>query len=142
MSIADAVVHRTMRGSRAFKITASDSNYFVFTADPLVDQVGFVQVIEVFEVGGATPPNRHARADEIFYVLHGEGMALCNGARLAVGKGDSFLVRAGHEHLVENTGPSRLYCLTTMVPDEDFAALIRGGLPWPLDEADMLVLAN
>ena len=142
MAIENAVVHRTARDGRAFKIKASDSNYFAFTADPLADRVGFVQVIEVFEVGGATPPNRHARADEIFYVLHGEGVALCNGVRLAVGKGDSFLVRAGHEHLVENTGPSRLYCLTTMVPDEDFAALIHSGLPWPLDEADMRVLAN
>jgi mannose-6-phosphate isomerase-like protein (cupin superfamily) len=136
------VVHRTVSTAQAFKIKASDSNYFVFTADPLVDRVGFVQVIEVFEVGGATPPNRHARADEIFYVLHGEGVALCNGARLKVGKGDSFLVRAGHEHLVENTGASRLYCLTTMVPDEDFAVLIREGMPWPLDAADKQVLAG
>jgi mannose-6-phosphate isomerase-like protein (cupin superfamily) len=114
----------------------------VFTADPLTDKVDFVQVIEVFEIGGATPPNRHAHADEIFYVLHGQGVALCNGARLAVVKGDSFLVRAGHEHLVENTGASRLYCLTTMVPDEDFAVMVRDGLPWPLDEADMRVLAG
>jgi mannose-6-phosphate isomerase-like protein (cupin superfamily) len=130
------------RAGRAFKISAADSNYFVFTADPLTDKVDFVQVIEVFEIGGATPPNRHAHADEIFYVLHGQGVALCNGARLAVVKGDSFLVRAGHEHLVENTGASRLYCLTTMVPDEDFAVMVRDGLPWPLDEADMRVLAG
>ena len=136
------VIHRTVGTAQAFKIKVSDSNYFVFTADPLADRVGFVQVIEVFEVGGATPPNRHARADEIFYVLHGEGVALCNGARLQVGKGDSFLVRAGHEHLVENTGVSRLYCLTTMVPDEDFAVLIREGQPWPLDDADRRVLAG
>lgn len=136
------VVHRAVSTAQAFKIKASDSNYFVFTADPLVDRVGFVQVIEVFEVGGATPPNRHAGADEIFYVLHGQGVALCNGARLQVGKGDSFLVRAGHEHMVENTGASRLYCLTTMVPDEDFAVLIREGQPWPLDDADRQVLAG
>ncbi len=136
------VVHRAVSTAQAFKIKASDGNYFVFTADPLIDRVGFVQVIEVFEVGGATPPNRHARADEIFYVLHGQGVALCNGARLQVGKGDSFLVRAGHEHLVENTGASRLYCLTTMVPDEDFAVLIREGQPWPLDDADRQVLAG
>jgi mannose-6-phosphate isomerase-like protein (cupin superfamily) len=136
------VVHRSTSAAQAFKIKASDSNYFIFTADPLVDRVGFVQVIEVFDIGGATPPNRHARADEIFYVLHGQGVAVCNGERLRVGKGDSFLVRAGHEHLVENTGASRMYCLTTMVPDEDFAALIRAGVTWPLDEADRQVLAG
>jgi mannose-6-phosphate isomerase-like protein (cupin superfamily) len=136
------VVHRRARTLQGFKIQAADSNYFAFTADPLADGTGFVQVIEIFAVGGRTPPNRHAVADEIFYVLEGQGVALCNGARIEVGKGDSFLVRAGHEHLVENTGPSRLYCLTTMVPDEDFAALIRAGIPHPLDAADLAVLAG
>jgi hypothetical protein len=29
-----------------------------------------------------------------------------------------------------------------MVPDEDFAVMVRDGLPWPLDEADMRVLAG
>lgn len=136
------VVTRGIAMQRAFKIKAEDSNYFAFTADPATDGVGFVQVIEIFAEGGATPPNRHAVADEIFYVLAGQGVALCNGQRIPVRKGDSFLVRAGHEHLVENTGPGRLYCLTTMVPDEDFAALIRNGVPWELDAADRAVLGD
>ena len=124
----------------SFKIRPGESNYFAFTADPLHDATAFVQVIEIFEVGGKTPPNAHVAADEIFYVLHGEGLAICNGARIAVRKGDSFLVRPGHEHVVENTGNTRLYCLTTIVPDEAFAALIRGGVPWPLDQEDFRVL--
>ncbi len=134
------VVARGIATQRAFKIKAEDSNYFAFTADPATDGVGFVQVIEVFEVGGATPPNRHTAADEIFYVLAGEGVALCNGQKIPVKKGDSFLVRAGHELLVENTGKGRLYCLTTMVPDEAFAALIKSGIPWELDATDRAVL--
>lgn len=138
--MTDPVVHRTARTYAAFKITAEDSNYFAFTADPLNDATSFVQVIEIFEVGGKTPPNAHVAADEIFYVLHGEGVAICNGARIVVRKGDSFLVRPGHEHVVENTGNSRLYCLTTMVPDEAFAELIRNGVPWPLDDEDFRVL--
>lgn len=138
--MTDPVVHRTARTYAAFKIRPGESNYFAFTADPLHDATAFVQVIEIFEVGGRTPPNAHVAADEIFYVLHGEGLAICNGARIAVRKGDSFLVRPGHEHVVENTGNTRLYCLTTMVPDEAFAALIRGGVPWPLDEEDFRVL--
>jgi len=136
------VVHRAARTHRAYKIDPADANYFVFTADPLADQVGFVQVIEIFEVGGATPPNRHALADELFYVLAGEGVAICDGARIAVRQGDSFLVRAGHEHVAMNTGTTRLYCLTTMVPDENFAALIRNGVPWQLDTADLAVLSG
>jgi len=138
----DPVVHRSARTHRAYKIDPADANYFVFTADPLADQVGFVQVIEIFEVGGATPANRHALADELFYVLAGEGAAICDGARIAVRQGDSFLVRAGHEHVAMNTGTTRLYCLTTMVPDENFAALIRNGVPWQLDTADLAVLSG
>ena len=136
------VVHRPVGSLRAFKIHPDESNYFAFTADPIADGTRFVQVIEIFEVGGKTPPNSHVEADEIFYVLHGEGVAICDGARIAVSRGDSFLVRAGHSHLVENTGNSRLYCLTTMVPDESFAALIRSGVAWQLDAEDIAVLVG
>ncbi|MFN0164387.1 MAG: cupin domain-containing protein [Burkholderiales bacterium] len=140
--MSEPVIHRRGAQLAARKIQAADSNYFAFTVDPHSDRTGFVQVIEIFEVGGATPPNRHAVADEVFYVLHGEGVASCNGQCLTVRKGDSFLVRAGHEHRVENTGRERLYCLTTMVPDEDFAALIRGGIAWELDGSDRAVLGG
>ena len=142
MNKTGPVVHRKASAWKAFKIQPADSNYFVFTVDPLQDQTDFVQVIEVFEVGGATPPNQHAVADEVFYVLHGQGAAFCNNLRLEVGKGDSFLVRAGHEHRVENTGSTRLYCLTTMVPDEAFASLIHSGVSWPLDADDLAVLTR
>ncbi len=125
-----------------FRIKASDSNKFALVADPHADGTSFVAVVEIFDVGGATPPNAHAAADELFFVLHGEGVAVCDGRRLPIRAGDSFLVRAGAEHVVENTGATRLYCLTTMVPDEEFAALIRNGVPDRLDEADLAVLGG
>ena len=134
------VTARSARQYTAWKIQPADSNYFAFTVDPIEDKVPFVQVIEIFEVGGKTPPNAHVAADEHFYVLHGEGIALCNGARITVKPGDSFLVRPGNEHVVENTGSTRLYCLTTMVPDEAFTQLIKNGIPWQLDAADLAVL--
>jgi mannose-6-phosphate isomerase-like protein (cupin superfamily) len=140
MSTSNAVTHRSARQYAAWKIQPADTNYFAFTVDPLQDATSFVQVIEIFEVGGKTPPNAHVAADEHFYVLHGEGIALCNGAKIQVKPGDSFLVRPGNEHVVENTGNTRLYCLTTMVPDEAFAQLIKNGIPWKLDEADYAVL--
>jgi mannose-6-phosphate isomerase-like protein (cupin superfamily) len=140
--MSEAVAHRRARDMQARKIKREDSNYFIFTVDPLVERTGFVQVIEVFEVGGATPPNSHVAADEVFYVLAGEGVALCDGQRIAVARGDSFLVRAGHEHVVRNTGPGRLYCLTTMVPDEEFARLVRDGIDWPLDMVDRVELGG
>jgi mannose-6-phosphate isomerase-like protein (cupin superfamily) len=133
---------RSARHYSARKIQAADSNYFAFTVDPDEDGTGFVQVIEIFEVGGKTPPNSHQAAVEHFYVLDGEGVATCNGASVPVKRGDSFIVRPGHVHVVENIGAGRLYCLTTMVPDEAFAALIKSGVPWQLDSEDMRVLTG
>jgi hypothetical protein len=43
-------------------------------------------------------------------------------------------------HTIENTGESRLYTLTIMVPNEEFAELIRGGIPTELDEENLAVL--
>ena len=117
------VTARSARQYTAWKIQPADSNYFAFTVDPIEDKVPFVQVIEIFEVGGKTPPNSHVQADEHFYVLHGQGVATCNGARIDV-----------------KPGATRLYCLTTMVPNEAFAELIRNGIPWQLDETDYAVL--
>ena len=127
---------------RVFRIKAADTNKFAVVADPVESGTSFITVVEIFDVGGRTPPNSHVAADELFYVLHGEGVAVCDGRRMPIAKGDSFLVRAGAEHVVENTGASRLYCLTTMVPDEAFAALIRAGVPDTLDEQDLAVLTR
>jgi mannose-6-phosphate isomerase-like protein (cupin superfamily) len=135
-------VAKTPTQHRVFRIKASDTNKFAVIADPLESGTSFITVVEIFDVGGKTPPNSHAAADELFYVLHGEGVALCGDARLPIRKGDSFLVRAGVEHVVENTGRTRLYCLTTMVPNEAFAELIRAGVPDALDDEDLAVLAR
>ncbi len=134
------VLARTLREYKVFRIQASDSNKFALVVDPIADQTSFINVIEIFDVGGRTPPNTHQFANEGFYVLHGEGVAIAGDKRIALKKGDSFLVRAGQEHVVENTGTMRLYCLTTMVPNEAFAELIRAGVPDSLDAADFAVL--
>jgi mannose-6-phosphate isomerase-like protein (cupin superfamily) len=75
-------------------------------------------------------------------VLHGESVALAGGERVAIRRGDAFLVRAGTEHVVEDTGATRLYCLTTMVPNEGFAELIRAGVRDILDAEDLAVLCG
>ena len=46
------------------------------------------------------------------------------------------------EHVVENTGPDRLYCLTVMVPNEGFAEMIRAGSTQSLDAADKAVISD
>jgi mannose-6-phosphate isomerase-like protein (cupin superfamily) len=140
--MSTAAVAKTMRDYEVYRIKASDTNRFVMLADPIAERTSFVTTIEIFDVDGKTPPNSHVAADELFYVLHGEGVALVDGRRIPIRKGDSFLVRAGHEHVVENTGPTRLYTLTSMVPDEAFAALIRRGIRERLDDEDLRVLAG
>jgi oxalate decarboxylase/phosphoglucose isomerase-like protein (cupin superfamily) len=53
-----------------------------------------------------------------------------------------LIVPPGLTHVVENIGPGKLYCLTTMMPDEEFAALIRAGIPTALTDEDLRVLGS
>jgi hypothetical protein len=46
----------------------------------------------------------------------------------------------GTEHVVENIGPGKLYTLTVMVPNEEFAERIRRGSEIALDQDDLNVL--
>jgi mannose-6-phosphate isomerase-like protein (cupin superfamily) len=125
---------------RAFRIAPGDSNYFACLYDPLADGASFTLVVEIFAPGGATPPNTHSVAQEMFFVLKGEGMAIANGAEVPIGPGSSFLLKPGVEHVVRNTGPGKLYCLTLMAPNEGFAELIRAGQEVALDAEDLAVL--
>jgi len=120
------------------KISPADSNKFVILCDG--DVFPFVSVVEIFEVGGKTPPNEHAAAYEYFYVLSGEGKATVDGQTVTIHAGSFFVVDPGRVHEVENTGERRLYVLTTMVPDEKFTALIRSGPVATLDDEDMIAL--
>jgi mannose-6-phosphate isomerase-like protein (cupin superfamily) len=135
-----AAIARSPDSYETFRIAPADTNRMALIADPIRDRVPFTAIVEIFDVGGKTPPNTHAEAFEMFYVLWGTGVAHCNGEAFPVAPGDSFIVRPGHEHIVENTGAGKLYCLTVMIPNEGFAELIRNGIPMPLDAADLAVL--
>ncbi len=126
--------------AKAFRIGPGDTNYFAMLFDGPKDDIDNIFVIEIFTVGGATPPNEHAAAHEFFYVLEGEGLARCDGKTMPIKKGDALLLRPGSEHVVENTGTGKLYTLTVMTPNEGFAELIRGGEPVDLDAEDLRVL--
>ena len=128
------------KSSQAYRISPTDSNYFVLLFDAEKGGTENVFLVEIFNVAGATPPNTHLRAFEFFYVLEGRGIASCKGVDTPIQKGDALLVRPGSEHVVKNTGSSKLYTLTVMTPDEEFAALIRSGEPVDLDGDDMRVL--
>lgn len=138
----DAAVARSPADYDTFRISPKDTNRMALIADPIRDRVPFTALVEIFDPGGATPPNEHAEAFELFFVLSGRGKAVCDGRSFEVGPGDSFLVRPGNEHIVVNTGTERLYCLTVMVPNEGFAQLIRGGRREVLDAIDLAALVG
>ena len=127
---------------RAFKISATDTNYFACLADPIADDVPFTMIVEIYEPGGATPPNTHSDAYEHFFILHGTGKGICDGVEVDLAPGSSLLIPPGKEHIVENTGAGKLYALTTMVPNEGFAELIHAGIPVELDAEDIAVLTG
>ena len=126
--------------AKAFRISPKDTNYFALLFDKEKDGIDNIFVVEIFTRGGATPPNEHAKAHEFFYVLAGEGEARCDGETMPIKRGDALLLRPGSEHVVENTGPGKLYTLTVMTPNEGFAELIRSGEPVELDDEDRRVL--
>lgn len=126
--------------AKAFRISPKDTNYFVVLFDQASDRIDNIFVIEIFRPRGATPPNEHAAAHEFFHVLHGEGVARCDGKTLPIRKGDSLLLHPGSEHVIENTGAGKLYTLTVMTPNEGFAELIRGGDAVELDAEDIRIL--
>ncbi|MCW2337071.1 mannose-6-phosphate isomerase-like protein (cupin superfamily) [Sphingobium sp. B2D3A] len=127
---------------QAFRIAPTDTNYFVILHDKAVPGFEHVCVVEIFEPGGKTPPNSHKAAFEFFYVLEGEGRATCDGASVSLSRGSAMLLPPGGLHVIENTGPGKLYTLTVMTPDEGFSDLIRSGVPVDLDASDIALLSG
>lgn len=136
------MVARSIRDVEVRRIAPGDSNYFALLFDPEADGIEPVCVVEIFAVGGRTPPNSHAHAHEFFYVIAGEGEAHCGGTVKRIGRGDALMLRPGTEHVVVNTGPTKLYTLTFMTPNEGFAELIRAGEPLELDAEDRATLTD
>lgn len=133
-------VLKTPKDYQAYRISPHDTNRLAIMFDPTIANMSLTYCVEIFDVGGKTPPNRHQMAVELFFVLKGEGTATCDGKRVPIQAGDSILVPPTGTHEIENTGSARLYTLCLMVPNEDFAELIRSGTPVDLDAEDLAVL--
>ena len=137
-----AAIKKSAGDYRAYRISPGDTNRLAIIFDPVGEGTSFIACVEIFDVGGRTPPNAHLRAHEMFFVLKGEGLAQAGDRTGPIKTGDSLLVPPGSTHVIENTGRGRLYTLTLMVPDEEFAALIRRGTPVELDDEDRAVLGR
>jgi mannose-6-phosphate isomerase-like protein (cupin superfamily) len=128
------------RHYRAFKIDPHDTNRIAIVCDPQTARISLSVCIEIFEVAGSVPMHRHHRAIEMFYILKGDATIMCDGKTLNLRSGDSILVPPTGVHTVSNSGSSRLYLLSIMVPNEDFIELVRNGIPVDLDETDLRIL--
>ncbi|BAY47136.1 hypothetical protein SAMD00079811_47520 [Scytonema sp. HK-05] len=135
-------VVKSPKDYQAYRISPDDTNRLAIIFDTASANTSLTCCVEIFDVDGKTPPNRHQWAVEMFFVLKGEGTAICDGKSVPIKAGDSLLVPPTGTHLIKNTGSSRLYTLTFMVPNEDFSELIRSGIPVELDEEDMAVLGR
>jgi mannose-6-phosphate isomerase-like protein (cupin superfamily) len=135
-------VVRAVEDYRAFRIQPGDRNRLILLFDPSVTEHSLTVCIEIFDRDGGTPYHRHHRADEMFFVLKGEGIAVCDGKEMPLRAGDSILVRPSGLHEIHNTGPGRLYVLSVMVPNEDLAELVKNGSPAELDAEDLAVLTT
>jgi mannose-6-phosphate isomerase-like protein (cupin superfamily) len=133
-------VAKSLKDYQVFRISPGDTNRLAIVFDTATANISLTICVEIFDVGGKTPPNRHQWAVEMFFILKGEGRATCDGKTVAIQAGDSILVPPTGIHLIENTGSGRLYALCIMVPNEDFAELIRSGTPVELDQEDIAVL--
>lgn len=133
-------VAKSPKDYQAFRISPNDTNRLAIVFDSATANISLTICVEIFDVGGKTPPNRHQFAVEMFFILKGEGQATCDGKTVPIGAGDSILVPPTGIHVIENTGSGRLYALCIMVPNENFAELIRSGTPVELDEEDIAVL--
>ena len=133
-------VVKSTQDYQAYRISPHDTNRLAIVFDPTTAHASLTICVEIFDEGGKTPPNRHQFAVEMFFVLKGEGVASCDGKVVPIRAGDSLLVPPTGIHEICNTGSGRLYALCIMVPNEDFAELIRSGTPVELDEEDLRVL--
>lgn len=123
-----------------FRISPQDSNRLAIVFDSTTADDSLTVCVEIFDPGGRTPTHRHNFAVEMFFILKGEGMAICDGKQIPLRPGDSLLVRPTGIHEIRNPSSERLYALCFMVPNEDFSELIRSGIPEQLDEEDLSVL--
>lgn len=66
--------------------------------------------------GQCTAEHFHPRAEEIYYILRGNGKLTLEGVTRAVGKGDAIAIANGARHKICNDGPHELVFLCCCAP--------------------------
>jgi quercetin dioxygenase-like cupin family protein len=91
------------------------------------DTGGRASVVEFLNPPGFAPPlHRHVVEDEMFLVLGGEALFLCDGQEMAAGPGDFVVLPAGlpHSFIVGPTEPLRTLQITTPAGWEQYAVAV------------------
>lgn len=66
--------------------------------------------------GQSTRPHYHPRAEEIYYILRGQGWMHIEGKEQAVGPGDAIAIPAGKRHQISQRGSESLVFLCCCAP--------------------------
>jgi ureidoacrylate peracid hydrolase len=123
----------------AHRISPGDSVKLVVLRRPDENYAASV-FLEIWDPGGSQLPNSHPDSVETFYILGGVGTAHSDGEKTEVRPNDLIVLPPGTLHRIENTGPDKLYAITTMTPDGGFAELVEDGPAEQLDDDDVAVL--
>jgi len=67
-------------------------------------------------VGGSTKEHYHVKAEEIYYITHGEGRIRVAGEEREVRAGDAVAILPGQRHKLWNTGKETLRLLCCCAP--------------------------
>jgi mannose-6-phosphate isomerase-like protein (cupin superfamily) len=71
--------------------------------------------------GATTTPHYHPRAEEIYYILAGQGRMRIETETSAVGPGDAIAIPPGLTHAITNTGDETLVFLCCCAPGYEHA---------------------
>jgi quercetin dioxygenase-like cupin family protein len=126
------------------------SNRVALLYDPLGGGgggVSFTASVEIYEPGHVTPRHTHAAGTELFLVLAGAAVAVCDGVAVRLRPGDAVAFPPGAEHALDvpaGASAGRCHVLQLLMPDKasEFAAFVRGGDGdgAALDAADLCAL--
>ena len=89
----------------AFRISPQDTVKLAVLAGPSTGSSATV-VFEIWEPGGAQPPNSHPDSAETFVVLRGTATAYSDEHVQPLQAGDTLVLPAGSVHRIVNTSPT------------------------------------
>ena len=113
------IIHKNDRSS----FISQDKAYVKEIASPRNSGVKQCSLAEVtIKPGNSVLEHYHKESEELFYILHGQGVMSVEGETCSVSEGDTVIVLPGMVHKVKNVGDKDLVMLVMCSPsyrDED-----------------------